>query len=110
MICFDKVTEIYCFVDGVHLITNILNNMNNSLMTMAGKILLRKRYVIETENDKLKNICQVEHSRHRSFENFVANLVLGIIAYCFLPKKPSIKYSTINDARLAIFYYSNSDL
>ena len=78
--------------------------MKNSLMTMADKILLRKRSVIETVNDELKNICQVEHSRLRSFANFVANLVSGIIAYSFLPKKPSIKYSTINDAQLAIFY------
>ena len=92
------------FVDGIHLITSIRNNMKNSLMTMADKILLRKRSVIETVNDELKNICQVEHSRHRSFANFVANLVSGIIAYSFLPKKPSIKYSTIKDAQLAIFY------
>lgn len=92
------------FVDGIHLITSIRNNMKNSLMTMADKILLRKRSVIETVNDELKNICQVEHSRHRSFANFATNLVAGIIAYNFLPKKPSIKYKTINDAQLAIFY------
>lgn len=58
------------FVDGIHLITNIRNNMKKSLMTMSDKILLRKRSVIETVNDELKNICQVEHSRHRSFGNF----------------------------------------
>jgi hypothetical protein len=82
------------FVDGVHLITNIRNNMKNSLMTMADKILLRKRSVIETVNDELKNICQVEHSRHRSFTNFITNIIAGLIAYCFLPKKPSINYQT----------------
>ena len=92
------------FVDGIHLITSIRNNMKNSLMTMADKILLRKRSVIETVNDELKNICQVEHSRHRSFANFATNLVAGIIAYNFLPKKPSIKYNTINEAQLAMFY------
>lgn len=79
-------------VDGTHLITSIRNNMKNSLMSIADKILLRKRSVIETVNDELKNICQVEHSRHGSFTNFVTNLVAGIIAYSFLPKKPSIKY------------------
>lgn len=62
--------------------------MKNSLMTMSDKILLRKRSVIETVNDELKNICQMEHSRHRSFTNFLSNIVAGHIAYRFLPKKP----------------------
>ena len=59
---------------------------------MRDKMLLRKRSVIETVNDELKNICQVEHSRHRSVASFMTNLVAGIIAYNFLPKKPSLKY------------------
>ncbi|KAA6315209.1 hypothetical protein EZS27_034300, partial [termite gut metagenome] len=45
---------------------------------------------IESINDELKNICQIEHSRHRSLNNFIANLISGSAAYCFLPKKPSI--------------------
>lgn len=73
------------FVDGIQLITNIRNNMKNSFMTMSDKILLRKRSIIETVNDELKNICQVEHSRHRSVANFMTNIVAGIIAYNFLP-------------------------
>ena len=93
------------FVDGVHLITNIRNNMKNSLMTAADKILLRKRSVIETVNDELKNICQIEHSRHRSFTNFVTNLIAGLIAYSFLPKKPAIKYQTNEKSmQLGMFY------
>lgn len=56
-----KLTDLL-FVDGIHLITNIRIHMKNSLMTIADKILLRKRFVIETDNDELKNICQVEHS------------------------------------------------
>ena len=51
----------------------------------------RKRAIIETVNDLLKNTCQIEHSRHRSFDNFIANMISGLIAYSFLPKKPSIK-------------------
>lgn len=82
-------------VDGIQLITNIRNNMKNSLMTMSDKILLRKRSIIQTVNDELKNICQIEHSRHRSVANFMTNLVAGIIAYNFLPKKPSLKYQTL---------------
>ncbi|WP_298767727.1 IS982 family transposase [uncultured Polaribacter sp.] len=91
------------FTDGLHLITHIKNNMKNSLMTMSDKILLRKRSVIETVNDELKNICQIEHSRHRSFTNFLSNIVAGLIAYSFLPKKPSIKYQTVNTNQLAFY-------
>lgn len=91
------------FVDGIQLITSIRNNMKNCLMTMSDKILLRKRSVIETVNDELKNICQIEHSRHRSPGNFLTNLVSGIIAYCFLPKKPSIKFETVQTNQLALY-------
>lgn len=77
-------------------------------MEMSDKILLRKRSVIETVNDELKNICQVEHSRHRSVANFMTNLVAGIIAYNFLPKKPSLKYKTVETNQLALFFKSNS--
>lgn len=72
--------------------------MKNSLMTLADKILLRKRSVIETENDELKNICQLEHL---SLKNFLANVVAGRTAYAFLPKKPAISFQTINANQLA---------
>uniref|UniRef100_UPI00226F78C9 IS982 family transposase n=1 Tax=Myroides injenensis TaxID=1183151 RepID=UPI00226F78C9 len=84
-----KIADIL-FVDGVHLITQLKNNMKNCLMTLSDKILLRKRSVIETVNDELKNMCQIEHSRHRSIGNFFTNLISGLIAYSFFPKKPSI--------------------
>ena len=51
------------FVSDIHLVTSIRNNMKNSLMTIKDKIMLRKRSVIETVNDELKNICQIEHSK-----------------------------------------------
>ena len=78
------------FIDGVHLTTKIKKNMKNSLMLLQDKIALRKRALIETVNDELKNICQVEHTRHRSFDNFITNLLSGLIAYSFFDKKPSI--------------------
>ena len=78
------------FIDGVHLITKIKKNMKNSLMLLQDKIALRKRALIETVNDELKNICQVEHTRHRSFDNFVTNLLSELLAYSFFEKKPSI--------------------
>lgn len=85
-----KVSEIL-YSQGVQLITKLKKNMKNKLMLMEDKILLRKRAIIETINDHLKNICQIEHSRHRSFTNFMVNIVSGLIAYSFLPKKPSLK-------------------
>lgn len=91
------------FIEGIELITNIRNNMKNSLMELSDKILLRKRAVIETVNDELKNICQVEHSRHRSVTNFFGNLIAGIIAYHFLPKKPAIKFETAKSNQLSLY-------
>ena len=91
------------FVDGVHLITQLRNNMKNCLMTLSDKILLRKRSVIETVNDELKNMCQIEHSRHRSIGNFLTNLIAGLIAYSFFPKKPSIQYNKLRTNQLAVF-------
>lgn len=91
------------FSQGLHLVTGIRNNMKNVLMTMKDKILLRKRSVIETINDQLKNICQIEHSRHRSFGNFITNLIAALIAYCFSEKKPSIKFETKDTNQLELF-------
>ena len=91
------------FLDGIHLITSIRNNMKNCLLELKDKILLRKRSVIETINDELKNMCQVEHSRHRSFGNFITNLISGLIAYSFFPKKPSIKFDTIKTDQINLF-------
>lgn len=79
------------FFDGIHLITTVRKNMKDRYMTNNDRIILRKRAIIETINDELKNICQIEHTRHRSFDNFISNLIGGLTAYTFLPKKPSIK-------------------
>jgi hypothetical protein len=61
-------------------------------MSLYDKIMLRKRSVIETINDQLKNICEIEHSRHRALHNFVMNLVAALTAYCFFDKKPAIVF------------------
>jgi hypothetical protein len=71
--------------------------MKNILMEMSDKILLRKRSIIETVNDELKNICQIEHSRHRSFGNFISNTLAAIATYCFFPKKPAIRFDNSID-------------
>ena len=88
------------FVDDTHLVTKIKRNMKNSMMNLYDKILLRKRSVIETVNDELKNICQIEHTRHRSNDNFATNLFAGLIAYNLLPKKPSMNIEIIDKDRL----------
>jgi hypothetical protein len=75
---------------GIGLITRLKSNMKNRLMLLSDKLLLRKRSIIETITDQLKNISQIEHSRHRSLTNFMVNLVCGLIAYCHQPKKPSL--------------------
>ena len=81
------------FIDGIQLITGIRNNTKNCLMKISDKILLRKRSIIETINDVLKNTCQVKHSRHSCFDNFISNLLAGIVTYCFLAKKPNIRFN-----------------
>jgi len=94
------------FADGIHFITGIRRNMKNQLMSLYDKIMLRKRSIIETINDQLKNICMIEHSRHRSFHNFINNILSGIIAYSFLPKKPAVKFYEFtpdNSKQLALF-------
>ena len=76
---------------GLELITSLRKNMKARLMPLADRILLRKRFIIETINDQLKNISQIEHTRHRSPANFAVNLIAGLIAYTLQPKKPSIR-------------------
>jgi len=82
---FDKL-----FIDGIHLVTKVRKNMKKKAMDFIDRVILRKRAVIESVNDLLKNSCQIEHSRHRSFDNFIGNMVSALVAYSFLPKKPSI--------------------
>ena len=75
---------------GVQLITKVKKKMKNKFMTTVDKILLRKRAIIETINDQLKNISQLEHTRHRSVWNFMTNILSALIAYSLQPKKPSL--------------------
>jgi len=78
------------FAQGIELLTPLRKNMKTRLVTLSDKWLLRHRAIMETINDQLKNISQIEHSRHRSPANFLVNVVCGLIAYCHQPKKPSL--------------------
>lgn len=91
------------FVNGIQLITKLKNNMKGALMSVSDRLLLRKRAIIETVNDELKNIAQVEHSRHRCFDNFIVNMLGAIAAYCCFPKKTCINVERTIDSQLTLF-------
>lgn len=80
---------------GLQLITKLKKSMPNRLLPLADKLLLRKRAIAETIIDQLKNISQIEHSRHRSPANFVINLLCGLVSYCHQPKKPSLHLGNV---------------
>ena len=76
---------------GVQLVTKLRSNSKNRLpMPFIDRILLRRRAIVESVIDQLKNISQIEHSRHRSVTIFLANLICGLIASAHQPKKPSL--------------------
>ena len=77
--------------------------MKGALMSVSDRLLLRKRAIIETVNDELKNIAQVEHYRHRCFDYFIVNLLGAIAAYCLFPKKACINVKRTIDTQLALF-------
>jgi hypothetical protein len=83
---FEQLLEAF----GLQLITGVKKNMKNRLMPLSDKLLLHQRAIVETIIDQLKNISRIEHTRHRSFINYLANLLYGLIAYCHQPKKPSL--------------------
>ena len=78
---------------GVQLITKVRKNMKNKPLPFMDKLLLKKRGLIESVNDRLKNGCQIEHHRHRSPFNFVVNLLSGLSSYQPQDKKPYIYIS-----------------
>ena len=81
------------FARGLQLITPLRKNMRNQLVVLEDKLLTRKRFVIETIIDQLKNISRIEHTRHRSTTNFIVNLIASLIAYTWQAKKPSLHLS-----------------
>lgn len=81
---------------GIHLVTKVRRKMKNRLMRLSDRLLLQRRGLVESVIGQLKNIAQIEHSRHRSPINFAVNLMAGLIAYCHQPKKPSL----VTDAAL----------
>lgn len=79
---------------SIEIFTKVKKNMKKRVMSKAQGFYLKKRGLVETVIDQLKNICQIEHSRHRKPENAFVNLVSGLIAYAFKQRKPSVKMAT----------------
>jgi hypothetical protein len=86
---------------GLQLITRLKKNLKNKLMLISEKMRLNQRGIIESVNDKLKNMCQIEHTRSRKVANFMVNLVAGLISYTYQPQKPSL-----HDTRSRIYSFS----
>jgi hypothetical protein len=80
----------YLYSKGLKLITGIKKNMENMLIPMHEKILLRKRSIIETVFDYLKNKMEISHTRHRSALNGFVHIFSTLVAYTLNPKKPKI--------------------
>ena len=85
---------------GIQLITTLKKNMRAQAIDAFDKLMLRKRSIIETINDQLKNIFDLEHSRHRSLSNYLSNILACLIAYSYQDKKPALN---LRDADLGPF-------
>ncbi len=90
--------------EGIELITSIRRNMKPQLLALQDKLMLRCRSIIETINDQLKNISQIEHTRHRSVNNFFVNLIAGLVAYCWQEHKPSVQLDPAEYRALAAIH------
>lgn len=92
---------------GVELVTTIRKNMKKKFISLWDRAILKKRFIIETVNDQLKNISYIEHSRHRSTHGFMLNLLGGLIAYCLKKDKPSLNltaqdFELLNSCNLTV--------
>ena len=90
-----KALEAKLFEKGVKLVTTVRKNMKAKAMSLWDRAMLSKRFIIETINDQLKNISFIEHSRHRSMNGFMLNLMAGLVAYCLKENKTSLNISDL---------------
>jgi hypothetical protein len=86
---------------AIELVTKVRSNMKAVIQDEFDRFLLRKRAIVESIYDQLKNISQIEHTRHRSLTGFMNNVLAGLIAYCHQPKKPSLNLHFIDQLALA---------
>lgn len=88
--------------NGVDLITTVRRNMKAKALSLWDKAMLSRRFIIETINDQLKNISQIEHSRHRSPNGFMLNLLGGLIAYCLKESKPTLNITSVDQNSMVV--------
>ena len=80
----------FFYQEGLKIVTTIRSNMKNKLMPMLEKVLRKKRGVIESVNDLLMTLCDIDHTRHRNPINALTHTLSGVAAYTYLDKLPSI--------------------
>ncbi|RUQ78105.1 IS982 family transposase [Legionella septentrionalis] len=79
---------------GLRLITRVRRNMKEKTINLFEQVFLNHRGLVETVIEQLKSICHIDHSRHRKPDNFVINLLSGLMAYMLKPRKPSLNLHT----------------
>jgi hypothetical protein len=97
-----KALDADLFDNGVRLITTVRKNMKAKAMSLWDRAMLSKGFIIETINDQLKNISFIEHSRHRSMNGFMLNLLAGLVAYCLKENKPSLNITDVERNSMVI--------
>ncbi len=88
--------------NDVELVSNVRKIMKKKVISLWD---LKKRLLIETINDQLKNISYVEHTRHLSPNGFMLNMLAGLIAYCLKENQPSIA-EAVNIVAMIYFNYA----
>ena len=97
-----KALEADLFEQGVTLITTVRKNMKAKAISLWDRAMLSRRFIIETINDQLKNISFIEHSRHRSMNGFMLNLLAGLVAYCLKDNKPHLNLTDVERNAIVI--------
>ena len=87
---------------GLTLVTNVRNNMKAKAMSLWDRAMLSRRFIIETINGQLKNISQIEHSRHSSVHGFMLNMIAGLIAYQLKDNKPQLNLTNAEFNAIAV--------
>lgn len=75
---------------GLRLITGIKKNMKNYLIPWLDKLMLRKRFIIETVFQQLKESANFHLNKHRSPINAFVSLLSALAAYQINPNKPKL--------------------
>ena len=78
------------YLSGLKIVTKVRKNMKNKLLPLQEKYHLMRRGIIESVNDILMTVCDIEHTRHRSPQNAMVHIIGAIAAYAFLENKPTV--------------------